>query len=107
MTHSFFADGTPCSLGELLDSAFFKVKPPGGSEITDYAFTFPSVPFPLLSQGELPGIGVSCWYFHPCETAAAVDEFLVGVAEANWSEETRLVRWIELWLMIVGSVLNV
>jgi ubiquitin-like-conjugating enzyme ATG10 len=24
----------------------------------------------------------------------------------NWTEETRLVRWLELWLMIVGSVVN-
>lgn len=107
MTHLFIADGALCSLAELLASAFFKVKPPDGSETTDYALTFPSVSFPLLSQGEAPGIGVSCWYFHPCETAAAVDEFLVEVAEASWSEEMRLVRWIELWLMIVGSVLNV
>jgi len=25
----------------------------------------------------------------------------------QWSEATRLGRWLEIWLMIVGSILNV
>lgn len=107
MRDSSIADGTPCSLAELLASSFFKVKPPRGSEANDFSLTLPSIPFPLLSQGELPGAGTPCWYFHPCESANAVDEFLVSVVETSWSEETRLVRWIELWVMIVGSVLDV
>jgi ubiquitin-like-conjugating enzyme ATG10 len=31
---------------------------------------------------------------------------MVEVEQADWSGEMRLVRWLELWLMLVGSVLN-
>ncbi|KAF9482472.1 hypothetical protein BDN70DRAFT_773858, partial [Pholiota conissans] len=98
-------NGTPCSLTDLVTSSFFKVKPPAESQTTNYALTLPRIPFPLLSQGDHPTLGTPCWYFHPCETEVAVDEFMSEVEERDWTEEMRLVRWMELWVMIVGSVL--
>lgn len=107
LNRSFLADGTPCALAALVNSSFFKVKPPAEAEASDYALTLPHVSFPLLSQGDHPTLGTPCWYFHPCETDVAVNEFMCEVEEADWSEEQRLVRWMELWIMIVGSMLNV
>ena len=103
---SHLADGSSLSLDDILETSFFKLKPPLGSKTTSFALTIPSVSFPLISQGDHPTLGTPCWYFHPCETDTAVNEFMVGVEHADWSRETRLVRWLELWLMIVGSVLD-
>lgn len=52
-------------------------------------------------------MGIPCWYFHPCESANAVGEFMAEEERADWTEEERDVRWLELWLMVVGSVLGV
>jgi hypothetical protein len=102
----FKIDGLPLPLADLVQTSFFKVKPPDGSETTTFALTLPSAPFPLLSQGDHPTLGTSCWYFHPCQSDAAVGEFMLEAESPNWTEETRFVRWLELWLMIVGSVVN-
>ncbi|KAF8974236.1 hypothetical protein BDZ97DRAFT_1639404, partial [Flammula alnicola] len=99
-------NGAPSSLVDILRTSFFKFKPPIGAEANAFALTLPPGPFPLLSQGDHPTLGTPCWYFHPCETDAAVGEFMAEVEQAGWNEETRLVRWIELWVMIVGGVLN-
>ncbi|PPQ77264.1 hypothetical protein CVT25_010846 [Psilocybe cyanescens] len=99
-------NGTPLSLNEILQTSLFKMELPGGSEATSFALSFPSLSFPVLSQGEHPTLGTPCWYFHPCETDAAVGEFLAEVEQSDWNEETRHLRWMELWLMIVGAVVN-
>lgn len=99
-------DGAPLSLDGILQTSIFKLKRPSGSETTSFALTLPSASFPLLSQGDHPILGTPCWYFHPCETDTAVNEFMAEVEQADWSGEMRLVRWLELWLMIVGSILN-
>ncbi|KDR83822.1 hypothetical protein GALMADRAFT_236227 [Galerina marginata CBS 339.88] len=99
-------NGTPLSLAGILQTTFFKSELPSGSEATTFALTVPSTSFPLLSQGDHPTLGTPCWYFHPCESDKAVREFLSEIEQSDWSEETRLVRWLELWIMIVGSVLN-
>lgn len=100
-------NGSSLPLDDILQTSFFKLKPPSGSETTSFALALPSVSFPLLSQGDHPTLGMPCWYFHPCETDTAVNEFMAEVVKADWSRETKLVRWLELWLMVVGSVLNV
>jgi len=103
---SYLADGSSLPLDDIIQTSFFKLKPPLGSETTNFALTLPSMSFPLLSQGDHPTLGIPCWYFHPCETGTAVNEFMAEVEQTDWSGETRLVRWLELWLMVVGSVLN-
>ena len=102
----FLTDGLPLPLADLVQTSLFKAKPPEGSEMTTFALTLPSAPFPLLSQGDHPTLGTPCWYLHPCQTDVAVGEFMSEAEEPNWTEETRCVRWLELWLMIVGSVVN-
>jgi len=104
---SYVTDGASLALADILQTSFFKVKPPRGSDATDFALTLPAGSFPLLSQGDHPTLGTPFWYFHPCETEAAVAEFMVEVKQPGWTEEERLTRWLELWLMIVGGFLNV
>ena len=91
-----------------MQTSLFKLKPPDGSESTNYSLTLPSKSFPAISHGEHPTTSLPCWYFHPCESEKAVNEFMQeeeGLAQ--WGEATRLGRWMEVWLMIVGSILNV
>jgi hypothetical protein len=96
------------SLQKIIQTSFVKVKLPNGPETTDYSLTLPSTLFPVISHGEHPTTGLPCWYFHPCESEKAVNEFMQEEEElAQWSEVTRLARWLEIWLMIVGSILNV
>jgi hypothetical protein len=102
----FLTDGLPLPLADLVQTSLFKVKPPDGSETTTFALTLPSAPFPLLSQGDHPTLGTPCWYLHPCQADVAVGEFMSEAEKPNWTEETRSVRWLELWLMIVGSIVN-
>ncbi|PPQ69570.1 hypothetical protein CVT26_001572 [Gymnopilus dilepis] len=99
--------GAPLPLSDVLRTSLFKSGLPDGSQSTAFALTLPSASFPLLSQGDHPTLGTPCWYLHPCETDKAVDEFLREVEQPDWSEQSRHVRWLELWLMIVGSVLSV
>ncbi|PPQ64706.1 hypothetical protein CVT24_008333 [Panaeolus cyanescens] len=100
------SDGTALSLNDLVNTTLFKSSLPVHSEVTTFAVTVPATQFPLLSQGDHPTLGIPCWYFHPCETSKAVDEFMVEEQYDDSSEEY-YARWMEVWLMIVGSVLNV
>lgn len=102
----FSQDGTPLSLDELMQTTLFKFQAPIGSEANGFALTLPEAPFPLLSQGDHPTLGTPCWYLHPCETAVAVDELFQEVVQEGWDEETRLVRWLEMWLLTVSTVLD-
>ena len=99
-------DGCSLPLQGILQSSLFKLKPPCDSETTDFALTLQSSPFPLLSQGDHPTLGIPCWYLHPCESATAVNEFMAEEA-SDLNQETLCTRWLEIWLMVVGSVLNV
>lgn len=102
------SDGSPLSLQEIMQTSLFKLKPPNESEITTYSLTMPSKSFPVISHGEHPTTGHPCWYFHPCESEKAVNEFMQEEEQhTQWSEGRRLGRWLEIWLMIVGSILNV
>ncbi|KAG2013738.1 3-ketoacyl-CoA thiolase [Coprinopsis cinerea AmutBmut pab1-1] len=98
--------GAPLSLDKLLASPLFKFELPEGAASTGFALTLPNAPFPLLSQGEHPSLGTPCWYLHPCETERAVEELVREAEQPDWTPEHRLERWLELWLMAVGAVLN-
>lgn len=95
-------DGTPLSLDELMGTTLFKFEVPAGSSANGYALSLPDAPFPLLSQGDHPTLGTPCWYLHPCETKSAVDELFREVEESDRTT----VRWIELWMMAVSSVVD-
>jgi Autophagocytosis associated protein, active-site domain len=86
-----------------MNSHLFRFELPQGSHSSGFALTLPDAPFPLLSQGEHPTTGRPCWYLHPCQTDIAVAEL---VEADSGSETPQHGRWMELWLMTVGAVVN-
>lgn len=101
-----FIDGSPLALSDLLEASLFRPFAFQGTEATSFALSLPTSSFPLLSQGDHPTLGTPCWYLHPCETSASVDEIMAEVREDGWSEEQRLVRWLEAWFMVVSNAIN-
>jgi ubiquitin-like-conjugating enzyme ATG10 len=99
-------DGAPLPLPAVLDSSLFKIGATDDLEVTSYAASLPKSAFPVLSHGDHPTLNIPCWYLHPCETASVIDELVREVREDGWDEETALVRWLELWFMVVSSVVN-
>jgi ubiquitin-like-conjugating enzyme ATG10 len=61
--------------------------------------------FPLLSQGDHPTLQVPCWYFHPCETGAAVGE-LLAAGKQDVVERREAREWLETWMAMLGTVVN-
>ncbi|KAG2369884.1 hypothetical protein BDR07DRAFT_1387296 [Suillus spraguei] len=48
---------------------------------------------------EHPTLGTPCWYFHPCETANAVQEILNET-------ERRSVSWMEAWFTVLSTAID-
>ncbi|KAJ7507720.1 hypothetical protein B0H11DRAFT_1968331 [Mycena galericulata] len=94
------ASGSPLPLDDLVHTTLFHRFAFEGTQSTTFAVSLPGSAFPMLSQGDHPTLATPCWYFHPCHSAAAVDEI---VAELG---ERRLVGWLEKWIMVLGSVVN-
>jgi ubiquitin-like-conjugating enzyme ATG10 len=101
------AEGRPLPLDDLVKTSLFKASSLAGTEATSFGLGWPDTSFPLLSQGDHPTLGTPCWYLHPCETEAAVGEVMREVSEDGWTDEERLVRWLETWFMVVGTVICV
>jgi len=111
MTH--LADGSPLSLGRLVQTNLFKPDVLAGASVheTHIEPRVSALPlneeqpavFPLLSQGEHPTLQIPCWYLHPCETGVAVGE-LLGVQSA--AERRTLCHWLEAWMAMLGTVVN-
>ncbi|KAJ6599142.1 hypothetical protein DFH09DRAFT_26429 [Mycena vulgaris] len=99
------ASGSPLSLDELVHATLFHRFAFEGTESTTFALSLPASAFPLLSQGDHPSLGTPCWYFHPCQSAAAVDEIMAELGE-QLPLAQRLVRWMEAWFMVLGTVVN-
>jgi len=76
-----------------------------GTDLTSFALSLPASSFPLLSQGDHPTLGTPCWYLHPCGTAAAVEEIMKEV-EHDWTEDQRLMKWMEVWFMVLGTIID-
>jgi len=74
--------------------------------VSSYALYIPTSTFPFLSHGDHPTLGFPCWYLHPCETTTAVDELVREIAQDDWTEEVKTVYWLEMWFLVVCSVLN-
>ncbi|KAF9452478.1 hypothetical protein P691DRAFT_804615 [Macrolepiota fuliginosa MF-IS2] len=99
--------GAPLPLPDIVKSSLFKsIACDDGFEVSSYAISLPTSTFPLLSHGDHPTLGSPCWYFHPCETSAALKELLAEVKEDDWDETATLVRQLELWFMVLCSVVN-
>lgn len=113
MTH--LADGSPLSLGRLVQTNLFQLDVLAGASVQEAhieprASTLPlnqecGAVFPLLSQGEHPTLQIPCWYLHPCETGVAVGELLT-VALQSAAERMTLCYWLEAWMAMLGTVIN-
>lgn len=117
------SSGAPTPLADLLASAL--VRPPASvalSAAEHGALHLPAeepggADFPLLSLAEHPATGETVWALHPCHLADAVDEILAaderaqdGAADAVGEGVARAppssARWLQTWLMVVGSVVD-
>lgn len=102
----FSAVGSPLPLKELVHTSLFHPFAFEGTEVSDFALSLPAASFPLLSHGDHPTLGTPSWYFHPCESATAVEQIMSELQAERWSEEKQVVRWLEAWFMITGSVVD-
>ncbi|KAL0949744.1 hypothetical protein HGRIS_009784 [Hohenbuehelia grisea] len=98
------SNGSPLALKDLVRTCLFRHHAFTGVETSAFALGMPGSAFPLVSQGDHPTLGIPCWYFHPCETPKSVGDIMTEVEQPEWSEQERLVRWLEAWFMIVGTV---
>ncbi|EJD01335.1 uncharacterized protein FOMMEDRAFT_169476 [Fomitiporia mediterranea MF3/22] len=94
--------GSPLSLDGILASSLFRRNVFPNAQKTGFALQTPSNTFPLLSQGEHPTLGTPCWFFHPCETPSALAELV----QADGNADVSSARILELWLLLVGNVIN-
>ncbi|KIK65347.1 hypothetical protein GYMLUDRAFT_159271 [Collybiopsis luxurians FD-317 M1] len=99
----YHSNGAPLSLNELLSTTLLRASMLENTESTSFAVTRQNAMFPLLSQGEHPTTGRPCWYLHPCETNDAVEEMLREVDE---SEGERSLAWLKMWIVVLGSAVN-
>ena len=95
----------PLSLAKLVRTSLFRPFGFEHTEMNSFGLSRPQSSFPLLSQGEHPVLGTPCWYLHPCETRNSVNELMDQVEPLP--EEARLMRWLEIWFMVVGAVVDV
>ncbi|KAJ4466513.1 hypothetical protein J3R30DRAFT_3587106 [Lentinula aciculospora] len=102
----YHSNGASLSINELLASTLFGPDILREADTTSFALTRRSTTFPLLSQGDHPTTGRPCWFLHPCETTAAVEELLKEVEMVENNEEEYLLRWLQVWFMVLGSVVN-
>ena len=100
------AEGVPLTLDQLLQIGIFRFDSSTDFDKTTFGLSEPGSAFPLLSQGDHPVLGTRCWYFHPCESSAAVSELVDEVISPGASEEDRLRCWMKMWFLVLGSVVN-
>ena len=99
-------EGVQLTLDQLLKIGIFRFDPSAKFDKTTFGLSEPGSHFPLLSQGDHPVLGTLCWYFHPCESSVAVDELVNEVTAPDASEEDRLRCWMNMWFVVLGSVVN-
>lgn len=103
---SSMVEGVQLTLDQLLQTGLFRFDPSTEFDKTTFGLSQPGSAFPLLSQGDHPVLGTRCWYFHPCESSAAVNELVNEVISPNVSEDDRLRCWMKMWFLVLGSVVN-
>ncbi|KAJ3971269.1 hypothetical protein EV361DRAFT_912055 [Lentinula raphanica] len=102
----YHSDGSPLSINELLSSSLFRPGLTQDADTTTFALTRRNAAFPLLSQGDHPTTGKPCWFLHPCETDAAVEELLKESEKVGESEDAQLLQWMKIWFMVLGNVVD-
>lgn len=100
----------PLSLPELLASVLLRPPPATILVGEGSALQLPSeldqgAEFPLLSLAEHPVTGEVMWAAHPCHSAEAVDEVLRSETDPE-AERDEALAWLETWLMIVGTLID-
>ena len=102
----FDVEGVQFTLDQLLQAGIFRFDPSMKFDKTTFGLSEPGSAFPLLSQGDHPVLGTRCWYFHPCESSAAVNELVNEVVDPDVSEDDRLRCWMKMWFLVLGSVVD-
>ncbi|TCD71288.1 hypothetical protein EIP91_011059 [Steccherinum ochraceum] len=100
-------NGTPLSLAELCRLPLFRHHALHGDQVASFSVQDPTSSMALLSQGDHPTLGTPCWYIHPCNTSAVVEDIMAEVDTEEWSDEARCVRWVEAWFMVIGNIVQV
>ncbi|KAL7414681.1 hypothetical protein BDY24DRAFT_384189 [Mrakia frigida] len=62
--------------------------------------------FPLLAQAEHPSTGEGVWALHPCHLQEALEEVIKHGESGNEEGGSGGLRWLESWLMLVGTVVD-
>ena len=99
-------EGVQLTLDQLLQAGAFRFDPSAKFDKTTFGLSEPGSAFPLLSQGDHPVLGTRCWYFHPCESSAAVNELVNEAISPDVSEDDRLRCWMKMWFLVLGSIVN-
>lgn len=102
----FDVEGVQFTLDQLLQTGILRFDLSMKFDKTSFGLSEPDSAFPLLSQGDHPVLGTRCWYFHPCESSAAVNELVNEVVDPDASEDDRLRCWMKMWFLVLGSVVN-
>ncbi|KAI0321880.1 hypothetical protein OF83DRAFT_1050374 [Amylostereum chailletii] len=102
--------GAPLSLVEVMRTDMLYQDRLPETDVTSFGLKAPESPFPLLSQGDHPGLGTPSWYIHPCGIPGAMEEITSAIAsEGGFGQQTegeQLVRWLEAWFMVLGTVVD-
>ncbi|KAG2348812.1 hypothetical protein BDR05DRAFT_873884 [Suillus weaverae] len=96
------SSGSPLQLTDIMKTSLLREDVCEGTVATTFAVSHPATNFPFLSQGEHPTLGTPCWYFHPCETASAVQEILKESEEIN----RRPLGWMEAWFTVLSTAVD-
>jgi ubiquitin-like-conjugating enzyme ATG10 len=96
------AGGSPLQLSDIVQTILLREDVCEGTVATTFAVSHPAMNFPLLSQGEHPTLGTPCWYFHPCETASAVQEILKESKENS----RKPLSWMEAWFTVLSTAVD-
>ncbi|KAK4688587.1 metal transporter CNNM, partial [Tremellales sp. Uapishka_1] len=104
---AFDSSGAPLALSALLSTGILRASqlPSSASDRPDALMLDAQSPFPLIQQCEHPETGDIVWSIHPCQVGLAVDEILIAEPDAAGSE-AKGVRWLESWLMLSNSIVD-
>ncbi|KAG8995502.1 hypothetical protein FRB94_009122 [Tulasnella sp. JGI-2019a] len=110
--------GAPVSLRRMYNTSFFRksrhlAKLP--EDLTSALFPAASTndidheaptPFPLLTQGDHPILGTPCWYLHPCESPAAVQEIMKEIIRDGLTASDEHLMYLKTWFMVLSGIVD-
>ncbi|CAE7111638.1 unnamed protein product [Rhizoctonia solani] len=105
--------GSPVSLDQVINTARFRRRTllDMAGEVAEHSIhptETTNAQFPLLSNGDHPITGAPHWYFHPCETSAAIREILSQTLDVPWDSSNNecLLRWFKAWLAVLTTAID-